>query len=130
MDNLAIAKQAYQDFAEGNIEGVVAIMHPEVEWHVSPGFPYVSGDGVVVGPQTVVQNVFAPIPECYDGFTIDVREFFGSGDKVVMVGYLTGVWKETGKRFKANVVHVTTLKDGKMTHFFEAADTAEIIGAG
>ena len=31
MDNLEIAKKAYQDFAAGNVEAVVAIMHPEIE---------------------------------------------------------------------------------------------------
>lgn len=103
-------------------------MDPEIEWHIGTGFPHVSGDGVVIGPEAVVQNVFAPIPEQSEGFTIDIQELFGSGDKVVMVGHLKGVWKETGKSFKANAVHVMTIKEGKMTHFFEGADTAEIIG--
>ena len=62
-----------------------------------------------------------------DDFQVDVRELFGSGDKVVMVGYYTGTRKETGKVFMANATQVWTLKDGKATHFFQAVDTAEII---
>jgi len=83
---------------------------------------------VVIGPGAVVQTAFAPIPEQFDGFTIDIQELFGSGDKVVMVGHVKGVYKKTGKAFKANTVQVMTIKEGKMTHFFEGADTAEMIG--
>ena len=127
MDNVELVKQGYQYFAEGNVEAVLELFHPEMEWNECQGFPYVSGDGLFIGPNAVVQNVFAKIPEYMDGFQIDVQELFGSGDKVVMVGHYKGVWKATGKEFKANATHVWTVKDEKATHFFQAVDTAEII---
>ena len=127
MDNVELVKQGYQYFAEGNVEAVLELFHPEMEWNECQGFPYISGDGLFIGPNAIVQNVFAKIPENMDGFQIDVQELFGSGDKVVMVGYYKGVYKATGKEFKANATHVWTLKDEKATHFFQAVDTAEII---
>ena len=127
MENIEIIKQGYQYFSEGNIEAVLALFHPELEWDECQGMPYISGDGIFIGGNAVVQNVFAKIPEYMDDFNIGVREIFGTGDKVVMVGYYQGVYKETGKEFKANATHVWTLKDGKATHFFQAVDTAEII---
>ena len=127
MDNVELVKQGYQYFAEGNVEAVLELFHPEMEWNECQGFPYVSGDGLFIGPNAVVQNVFAKIPENMDGFQVDVQELFGSGDKVVMVGHYKGVWKTTGKEFKANATHVWTLKEEKATHFFQAVDTAEII---
>jgi ketosteroid isomerase-like protein len=127
MDNVELVKQGYQHFAEGNIEAVLELFHPEMEWDECTGFPYITGNGLFVGPNEVVQNVFAKIPENMDGFHVDARELFGSGDKVVMVGHYKGVWKETGKEFKANATHVWTVKDGKATHFFQAVDTAEIV---
>jgi len=122
-----LIKQGYQYFAEGNVEAVLALFHPEMEWNECKGLPYISGDGLFVGPNAVLQNVFAKIPENIEGFQVDVQELFGSGDKVVMVGHYKGVWKETGKEFKANATHVWTVKDEKMTHFFQAVDTAEIV---
>ena len=127
MDNVEIVKQGYQHFGAGNIEAVLALFHPEMEWDECQGFPYISGDGIFIGPAAIAQNVFAKIPENFDGFHVDARELFGSGDKVVMVGHYRGVYKETGKEFKANATHVWTMKDGKATHFFQAVDTAEII---
>ena len=127
MDNVEIAKQGYQYFAEGNIEAVLGLFDPKIEWRECTGFPFVTGDGLYIGPQTIAQEVFAQIPEHYDDFAIDIRELFGNGDKVVMVGYYRGIWKATGKKFKANATHVWTLKSGKVTHYFQAVDTAAII---
>ena len=127
MNNVELIKQGYQNFAEGNVEAVLAVFHPEIEWNNCQGFPYISGDGLFIGPNAIVQNVFAKIPENFDGFNVDIQELFGSGDKVVMVGYYKGVYKATGKEFKANATHVWTVKDEKATHFFQAVDTAEIV---
>lgn len=127
MSNLELIQQGYKNFAEGNVEAVLANFDPKIEWHESTGFPYVKGDGISVGPEAVVQDVFAKIPAYFEGFNINIQELFESGDKVVMVGYYTGVWKPTGKEFKANAAHIWTIKDGKSTHMFQVADTATII---
>lgn len=127
MSNLELIQQGYKDFADGNVEGVLANFHPEIEWNESNGYPFIEGDGIFIGPEAIVTNIFAHIPEYFDGFNIDIQDLFESGDKVVMVGYYTGVWKPSGKEFKANAAHVWTLKDGKATHMFQVADTATII---
>ena len=127
MTNVELLQQGYQHFAEGNIEAVVAIFDPAIEWHECQGFPYIAGDGLFIGPNAVVQDVLVKIPEHYEGFQIEIQELFGSGDNVVMKGYYTGVWKSTGKAFKANATHVWTVKEGTLTHFFQAVDTAEIV---
>lgn len=102
-------------------------MHENIEWRASKSWPFLDGDGVVRGPQNVVNEILAQIPAHYDNFNIDVQHLFGSGDKVVMEGYYTGTWKPTGKTFKANAVHVWDVKDGKITRHFQAVDTAEIM---
>ena len=127
MDNVELAKQGYQYFAEGNIEGVLKLFDPKIEWIECKGFPFVAGDGIYSGPQAVAQEVFAEIPKYYDEFQIDIQELFGCGDRVIMVGYYTGVWKATGKKFKANAAHVWTVKDGKVTRYVQAVDTAAIV---
>ena len=127
MSNLELLKQAYNDFAAGNIPGVVAIWQPDMVWDECTGFPYVKGDGIFVGTQAIIEGVFAKIPEYYDGFNIEITDFVDGGDKIVMVGYYKGTWKPTGKKFKANATHTWTIKNGKVTHFYQAVDTAEIV---
>jgi ketosteroid isomerase-like protein len=128
MSNVDILKMGYQYFAEGNIEGVLTLFDPEIEWNECKGFPFIDNDGTYIGHQAVVENIFAQIPEHYDGFNIDIVDIFESGDKVVMEGFYMGTWKASGKQFKANAAHIWTLKDGKAIRFFQAVDTATIIG--
>lgn len=127
MSNLDLLKQMYNDFANGNIPGVIAIWQPDMLWDECTGFPYVNGDGIYVGAQAIIEGVFAKIPENFDGFNIEITEFVDGGDKIVMVGYYKGTWKATGKTFKANATHTWTFKNGKISGFFQAVDTAEII---
>ena len=128
MNNVELLKKGYQYFAEGNIEGVLTLFDPQIEWNECAGFPFVEGDGTYIGHDAVVQNIFAQIPVHYDGFNIEMVDLFGSGDKVVMEGYYTGIWKATGKKFRANAAHIWTIKNGLATRFFQAVDTATIIG--
>jgi ketosteroid isomerase-like protein len=127
MSNLEILKQAYKDFSEGNFAAVTAVWKPDIVWVECAGFPFVEGDGIFVGAQAIIEGVFAHIPEYYEGFNIETTDFVDGGDKIVMVGYYNGTYKSTGKKFKANAMHSWTLKNGKVSHFFQAADSALII---
>ena len=72
MNNVELVTEGYKHFAEGNVEAVLALFHPELEWDECQGFPYISGDGIFIGGNAVVQGVFAKIPENMDGFHIDI----------------------------------------------------------
>ena len=100
---------------------------PIIEWNECEGFSFIKGNGISIGPNAVAEEVFSQLPVHYDGFNIEIQEMFVSYDKVVMVGYYKGIWKSTGKEFKSNATHVWTVKNGKLTKFFQAADMAEII---
>jgi ketosteroid isomerase-like protein len=128
MTNTDIVKLAYSNVASGNIPGVLALFDPAIEWYECKGMPFVKGDGIFIGPDAIITNVFMNLPVFFDGFNIAVNEIFGTGDRVVMEGYYQGTNKATGNTFKANATHVWTLKDGKLVRFFQAVDTVTIIG--
>lgn len=126
MNNVDTIKQAYADFATGNVPAVLALFDPAIEWHECKGMPFVKDDGLYIGPEAIVTHVFRHLPDYFDGFMIAVTDVFGADDKVVMVGYYQGTNKATGHAFKANATHTWTLQNGKATRFFQAVDTATI----
>lgn len=126
MSNLDTVKQAYSNFESGNIPGVLALFDNAIEWHECKGMPFIKGDGIFIGPEAIVTDIFMQLPVFFDGFNIAVSELFAVEDKVVMVGYYQGTNKATGNVFKANATHVWTVKNEKLTHFFQAVDTATI----
>lgn len=127
MNNLEILKQGYKAFAAGNIEEAIANWSDDIVWEECAGLPFVKGDGTYHGKQSVVKDILALIPELYNNFNIEIRDFVDGGDKIVMVGYYAGTWKATGKKFRANATHTWSFKNGKATHFIQAVDTATII---
>jgi uncharacterized protein len=127
MTNVDLVKHAYSNFATGNVEAVLALFDPEIEWNECKGMPFVKGDGIYKGTEAIVTNVFMNLPVYFDGFNIAVNQVFGADDKVVMTGYYQGTNKATGNPFKANATHVWTVKNGKLVHFFQAVDTATIV---
>jgi uncharacterized protein len=126
MSNVELLKEVYANFGKGNVPAVLATFDPAITWHECIGMPFVKDEGIYTGPESIVQNVFMHLPAHFDGFNISVSEIFGADDKVVMTGYYQGTNKATGNNFKANSTHVWTVKDGKMTNFFQAVDTAAI----
>jgi uncharacterized protein len=127
MTNVDLVKQAYSNFATGNVEAVLAIFDPAIEWNECKGMPFMKDDSTFKGIQAVVTNVFMNLPVYFDGFNISVNQIFGAEDKVVMVGHYMGKNKATGHPFKANATHVWTIKNGKVTYLFQAVDTATLV---
>lgn len=128
MDNVALITKGYELFGQGDIPGVLELWDDNIKWMGAKSFPvFEGGDGIVIGPQNVVEVVLSKIPELYDDFNIDIQAIFGVGNKVVMEGYYTGVWKESGKPFKSNAVHIWDVENGKAVRYFQAVDTAEIM---
>ena len=130
MNNAELVKQVYQSFSTGDVPAVLAAFDPEIKWHACESLPLVAGvDLPLTGPDQVVQHIFAQIGDYIDGFQIEVDTIFDSGDQVAMAGYYKGVWKASGKEFKANAAHIWTVRDGKLTRFFQAIDTANMMEA-
>ena|ERR1700733_6563953 len=123
MTNLELIKQAYSDFASGNIPAVLSLFDPAVEWQESKGMPFVEGDGLYKGVDAIVSNVFMNLPVHFDGFKMEIKESFEGDNKVAVIGHYKGTNKATGNAFKANFSHTWTLKNGKVTHMFQTADT-------
>ena len=125
--NVALIAEGYANFATGNIDRVLAIWDPAIEWHECKGMPIVTTAAKLVGHKAVLENVMARIPQRFDGFGIEISEIFGSGDRVVMLGHYVGTFKATGKPFKAATAHIWTFKNGVAVKMIQVADTAEII---
>lgn len=80
--NIATVQGAYGAFNSGDIPTVLAAMQPDIEWIEGAG-PY---QGRYVGPQAVVDNVFARVPEDWSEFTVTPDEFLEAGDVIVVLG--------------------------------------------
>ena len=126
MTNLEIIQKSYNCGKEGNIPGMVADFAENGTWTEMAGAPYA---GTFVGPQAIIDGVFARIGAEWDPFACQPEEFIEAGDTIVMLGYYFGTHGTTRKDFRVRVAHVWRLADGKIVSFEQFTDTKLIAAA-
>jgi uncharacterized protein len=121
-ENIKIVQNAYNNFKNGNIEGILSSLTEDVEWEL-PSIPNVPFSGKRTG-RTRVGQFFVTLAECQESLSFEPREFVADGDKVVSVGNYRWKVKSTGKTFECAFAHVFTIRNGKVVKFLEFTDTA------
>jgi ketosteroid isomerase-like protein len=120
--NVAVVEALYAAFAKGDMPAALAAMAPDIVWTEAENYPYADRNPYI-GPEAVLQGVFARIGGDWDGFTVTSHERIDAGDTVVSLGRYSGVYKATGKPMDAQFVHVFRVKNGKIASFQQYADT-------
>ena len=127
MSAVEIVRRSYEAFARDDMDGVLADMHPDIEWHQAQGLPH---GGTYHGLAEVRRNIFDPLDEeWWDEFDATPAEILTGDDHAVVLGRYRGIAKRTGKRLDVPFVHVWTLRDGKAVRFRQYLDTAGWIEA-
>jgi ketosteroid isomerase-like protein len=122
-DNVAIVKKAYEAFAKGDIETILGTMDEKIEWHEAEHVTYWPG-GAFVGPQAVLEGVFARIPQDFENFRVEVQRVVGCGDTVLVEArYKADVAKGSGQPLDAQVAHIWDFRDGKCVKWQQYTDT-------
>jgi uncharacterized protein len=118
--NLETIRDAYDAFANGDIPTVLAAMDPQIDWREPESMPFDSQ----LGPDAVLQNIFAVLPTVFNDFSLEVLELIDAGDVVLSVGVYHAVGKATGETLRADFAHVWRFgADGKINGFRTYTDT-------
>jgi uncharacterized protein len=118
-ENVDLVRGGYDDFNSGNIDGVTARFHPEIEWSEPGGGNAPSG--TFKGPDSVANDVFAEVPQNFDQFTCTVEEASDEGDTVIVRARFKGQNK-SGAELDLAAEHVWEVRDGQITRFENKVD--------
>ena len=132
MGNVDLLKNLYDAFGRGDIPEVLGGMSPDIRWHQAESNPYMPSGEAWVGPDAVMNKLFARLGAEWEGFSVHPRSFHGARDSVIVEGRYTGTYKATGKSMDLQVCHIWDVKDGKLSRFQQYLDTAklqEVMGA-
>jgi hypothetical protein len=128
-NNASIVDKVYKAFANGDIPSVLGAMDPKIEWNEAEGNKLADGNPYI-GPDAVLNGVFARIPEDFIDFkltNIELNEM--SKNQVLATLRYNFISKHNEKFMDVQVAHLWTLKDGKITGFQQYADTKKIDSA-
>lgn len=120
MSHFDIIKAHYDGSARGDLDAMLAPISATTAWTEMAGFPCA---GTFIGPDAIVQNVFARLAAEWDGFTFTLERLVDGGDTIVGIGNYSGTFRATGKAIDVRVTHVWYLTEGKVTRFEQFTDT-------
>jgi len=126
-NNKALVEKMYAAFGRGDVRTILDHLTPNVEWTLE-GPSVIPFAGKRVGPAQV-QKFFEALATTQDNQKLTIDDYIAQDDKVATTGRYSAVVKATGKRIDCAVVHVFTIRDGKITKFLDFADTAHMADA-
>ena len=113
MDNVGVARDAYEAFNSRGVEAILEYLDPEIEWRTWERFARGSH---VENKHDGVRRVFAVYAENFDGLSAEPAEFIDGGEKVVVPFTLRGKAKGSGEPLEVELVHVWTVdRSGQAT---------------
>ncbi len=126
MSNVDLIKGLYAAFGRGEVPAVLGAMDPHIEWYEAEGNPYMPSGEALVGPDEVLNKLFARLGVEWDGFTVHPNTYYDAGERVIVEGRYTGTFKETGKEANTQVCHIWEIQNGKIKKFQQYVNTAEL----
>ena len=123
--NVDTIRRSIDAYNEGDLDGLVAMAHPDIEWEVAPEHPAATthrGIDAVRGYHEDWRNTL-------HGLRIDLRSVASSGDSVVTVCGLRGEGAESGADVEVEIALLTTFRDGRAIRVEEFLDPDEAMRA-
>jgi ketosteroid isomerase-like protein len=127
-ENVATVRRLYEAFAAGDVETILALLSPDIEWHEAENFPY-ADNSPYRGPEAVLTGVFGRLGTEWDKFGAHPEEFLDAGDTVVVLGRYSGTCVATGNAMNPEMAHVIRVSDGLITSFRQYTDTLAVARA-
>jgi ketosteroid isomerase-like protein len=122
--NVGVVREGYRTLAEGDVEGFMALLDPEVEWTHPDELPYGGTHRGIAGMQEVVRLW----GETYELMQVIPEEFLDAGDDVIVIGRYV-VRPRNGERLETWFVNVFRVRDGKISRFRDFSDKAARLAA-
>jgi uncharacterized protein len=121
LQNIEIVKKLYEVFARRDINSILQLLSPDVEWG-EPDNPHNPAAGTRHGHNGFLEwlNIGRQAEEI---LALEPKKFLTDIDTVAVVGYTKCIAKPTRKSYETDFVHLVTLKDGKVIRFKEFFDT-------
>jgi ketosteroid isomerase-like protein len=119
--SLELVRAAYRAFAARDIDSLLRVVSPAVEWG-EPVNPLIPSSGTRHGLSGVLEWLrIGQDTETILAFEPD--RFLADGDTVAVIGRTTVVARSTGRTYDTDFVHVVTVADGRIVRFQEFFDT-------
>jgi ketosteroid isomerase-like protein len=108
--NIDLIRTGYEAWNRGDVEGVVSLLHPEIDWR---GYTHIPESGALAG-RAEVRAWLERFLDAWEELEIELTDVFDSGDRVVALVRFRGIGRGSGVEVEGGVDgHVWTVRDGQ-----------------
>src|SRR5919201_5262633 len=106
--NTELIRRGYEAWNRGDVEGVLALLDPEIEWR---GYTHLPDSGTFSGREQV-RIWLARFLEAWEELEIELTDLFEAGDAVVALVRFHGRGRGSGVEVRGGTdAHVWTIRD-------------------
>jgi ketosteroid isomerase-like protein len=116
--NIALARRLYDSGMAPEVTS--EIISPDLVWDVTPGFP---SSGIYHGWESVGRDFFGSITPSYESFYAQGEQFYADDESHVFVYGHYHATPKGGQEVQVRFIHLWTVRDGKLAHMQQAADS-------
>ncbi len=96
------------------------IMSPDLVWDITPGFP---NSGIYHGWESVARDFFGTFASNCEAYSARAEQFYADDEGHVFVRGHYQITPKGGQEVQVRFVHLWTVRDGKLTHQQQVADS-------
>lgn len=126
-DPRSITLQAYDDFAEANMEAVMSVIDENARW-ITHGHPEIDFFGDVRG-HSKISELFMNIGKALEVHRNSPDFLLVDGSRVVARGMIDATARATGRNFKTAFVDIFDFREGKIVQYERFVDTQKMFAA-
>lgn len=125
-ESVQVVKEGYAAFGRGDLQGLLALLSEDVEWHIpGSGLPTAGAYRGRAG----VAKFFETLSAEADILDFQPREFIADGDRVIVTGWERVKIRATNRTVDLNWVMSFTVRNGQVAIFREYTDTKVLADA-
>ena len=123
--NVQTVMDFFAAMGRGDKQGLLALSAEDIEW-IIPGkdWPLAGTHRGHAGLTALLQKASETVET-----STEPSEYVAQGDRVLVVGFATGIIKATNRTFEDDWVFAITVRDGKLTRIQEYIDTQALARA-
>jgi len=126
-ENIGIIRSVYAAFAAGDAPTILGHIADNAPW-INYGSPVVPYTGERAG-RAQIMEFFEAIAGSTTGGEVIADTYLANGDSVVTLGRYRASVRSTGVAIDVPIVHVFTLRDGKITRWEGFSDSEKVAKA-
>ena len=121
-ENVEAVRRIYEEYAAGDVDGLLARVDPEIEFDLSDRLP---DEGLHRGREAYRQFLERTF-ELWADFRVEVEDLVDAGDAVVAIIHTTATGRGSGIEIDERVGHVFWLRD-EIPHRFKVFSNRSVV---